>query len=42
MAMMGLAPALDNLPHPVAVRITAIVVFFLLLPLLLWRRGRRN
>jgi hypothetical protein len=28
-------------PHPVALRVTAVVVFSLLLLLLLWRRGRR-
>jgi hypothetical protein len=29
-------------PHPLAVRITAVAVFFLLLSLLLWRRGNRD
>jgi hypothetical protein len=29
-------------PQPLLVRITAVTVFFLLLSLLLWRRGRRS
>ncbi|HEX4322149.1 MAG TPA: hypothetical protein VHZ52_14650 [Acidobacteriaceae bacterium] len=40
--MVLMIPALDSLPHPVAVRIMAIVVFLLLLSLLLWRRGHRG
>jgi hypothetical protein len=30
------------LPHPLALRITGVAVFFLLLSLLLWRRGHRD
>jgi hypothetical protein len=29
-------------PHPILIRISAVVVFFLLLSLLVWRRGRRE
>jgi len=30
------------LPHPFGLRILAVAIFFLLLVLLLWRRGRRR
>jgi hypothetical protein len=37
-----LAGGAKIIPHPLAVRITAVAVFFLLLSLLLWRRGHRS
>jgi hypothetical protein len=40
--MLALAEGAKIVLHPLAVRITAVVVFFLLLSLLLWRRGHRS
>jgi hypothetical protein len=37
--MAGVSEAIS---HPLAIRVTGVVVFFLLLSLLLWRRGHRN
>jgi hypothetical protein len=36
-----LALAASALPHPLMLRATAVAVFFLLILLLLWRRGHR-
>jgi hypothetical protein len=40
--MLALAEGVKISLHPLAVRITTVVVFFLLLSLLLWRRGHRG
>jgi hypothetical protein len=36
-----LTPAAAAVPHPLMLRATAVAVFFLLILLLLWRRGHR-
>ena len=41
-AMLDLAGAPSIPPQPIVLRITAVAIFFLLLSLLLWRRGHRS
>jgi hypothetical protein len=40
--MLAVAAAAQIPVHPLVLRVTAVAVFFLLLSLLLWRRGRRG